>query len=139
MDKKRIEIIITSILILMLIFAWANSIKVLDKKLKQKAKPQAMSYLAKKEASLTEPNKDKWKEEEGLDFARSPFSGKRYGDEEVVDFKISGIIWDEVNPQVIINGKISKVGDSVEGFVVEKIEKQKVTLFKGKRKIELNI
>jgi len=144
MGKKRIEIIVTSVLILMLMFAWLHTFKVLAKR---GAKPQPAAYSPKIKSSLIQPeekavDKDKygkWQKEEDADFARSPFSGKKYGEEEPVDFKVSGLMWDEENPQVIINNKISRVGDSVDGFIVEKIEKQKVTLFNGKKRIELNI
>lgn len=149
MDKKRLEIIITSVLILVLVFAWINSIKIfLKKKAKYKATPPAAAQLAPLPASLqvasvtqeVEAGKDYSSyEEDDSDFVRSPFSGKLYGEEEPVDFKISGLIWDELNPQIIINDKISKVGDSIEGYIIEKIEKQKVTLFNGIRRIELNI
>ncbi|NQU19210.1 general secretion pathway protein GspB, partial [bacterium] len=57
----------------------------------------------------------------------------------VVDLAVSGIIWDEVNPQAIINSKILAEGDSIGGFSIEKIEKQKVILSDGKKRIELNI
>jgi hypothetical protein len=148
MDKKRLEIIITSILIIVLIFAWLNSIKILNKKFKHNPKPQrfieqpvtgmASIGLSKDAQAISAPKTNKWQEEESLDFLRSPFSGKRYG-EESIDFKISGLIWDDVNPQVIINGQISKRGDSIEGFIIEKIEKYKVILSNGNKRIELNI
>lgn len=147
MGKKRIEIIITSALILMLVFAWLNAFKVLDKKVKKGAKPQPAVYSPKMESALMQSGEkaveadkySKWQEGENIDFVRSPFSGKRYGEEEPINFKVSGLMWDDENPQVIINNRISKVGDSIDGFILEKIEKQKVTLFNGKKRIELNI
>ena len=149
MDKKRLEITITLFLIIVLILAWANSIKILNKKLKQGVRPKKIveqvvpevvsTDLSKKNIQVISiPKADKWQEEESLDFIRSTFSGKRYG-EESIDFKISGLIWDDINPQVIINGQISKAGDYIEGFIIEKIERQKVTLFNGTKRIELNI
>jgi hypothetical protein len=148
MDKKRLEIIITSLLILVLIFVWINTAKVLSKKSKHKAKALAVSYPADKETPSTGLGQKKitpiikeniWPEKEDIDFLRSPFSGKKYGEEQPPDFKISGIMWDETNPQVIINGKISKAGDSIEGFIIEKIERNKVILFNARKRIELNI
>jgi len=149
MDKKRLEIVATLILIMVFVFAWLNSIKILNKKFHKNTKPKtaiAQSVpgvaVALKDASQnmqidSTQKTSKW-QVENLDFVRSPFSGKKYG-EESIDFKISGLIWDDVNPQVIINGQIAKAGDTVAGFIIEKIERQKVTLFDGTKRIELNI
>jgi len=149
MDKKRIEIIVTSFLVLILIFVWLNSIKVLKKRIVQKVKFPAAAQSAdflkleliglEKEVFVKEEKERN--EDASLVWVRCPFCGKLYGEQEVmvVDLAVSGIIWDEVNPQAIINSKILAEGDSIGGFSIEKIEKQKVILSDGKKRIELNI
>lgn len=148
MDKKRIEIIVTSFLVLILIFAWLNSIKVLKKRRVQKVKSPAAAQSAdllkleliglEKEVSVKE-GKERNKDA-SLVWIRCPFCGKRYGEQEaMVDLAVSGIIWDEVNPQAIINSKILAEGDSIRGFSIEKIEKRRVILSDGNKRIELNI
>jgi len=148
MDKKRIEIIVTSFLVLILIFVWLNSIKVLKKRIVQKVKfpaaAQSADFLKLEliglEKEVFVKKEKEWNEDASLVWIRCPFCGKRYGQQEVmVDLAVSGIIWDEVNPQAIINSKILAEGDSIGGFSIEKIEKQKVILSDGKKRIELNI
>ena len=150
MSKKRIQIIITSFLILILIFVWANSIKVLKKGLKPKDSSLTTApSVSTLNSDLIDSKEEtyarkEWNEDEDLEWVRCPFCGRQYGVEEeeeevveVVDLAVSGIIWDDVRPQVIINGEILGEGDSIEGFLIEKIERQKVILSNKKRKIEL--
>ena len=151
MSKKRIEIIITSFLVLILIFVWLNSIKVLKKRMAQKVQfpvaAQSADFLKQELIGLGKEvfvkEEKEWNEDASLVWIRCPFCGKRYGEqeveEEIVDLAVSGIIWDEVRPQAIINGQILAEGDSIGGFSIEKIEKQKVILSDGKKRIELNI
>jgi len=147
MGKKRIEIIITSVLILVLILVWVNSVKVLKKRFKPKAKSQvALLSVSSVEPQVVELKEREWNEDKFLEWVRCPFCGKRYGEGEeeeevevVVDLAISGIIWDEVRPQAIINDEILGEGDSIEGFLIDKIERQKVFLSNKKRKIELTL
>ena len=148
MDKKRIEIIITSFLVLILIFAWLNSIKVLKKRVAQKVNAPAAAQsadflkleLIRLEKEVFVKEEKELNEDASLAWVRCPFCGKFYGEQEVmVDLAVSGIIWDEVNPQAIINSKILAEGDSVGGFSIEKIEKRRVILSDGNKRIELNI
>ena len=43
-------------------------------------------------------------------------------------FKVQGVIWGGKFPQAIINNKIFKVGDLVEGFEIMNIEKKGISL-----------
>ncbi|MBL7197872.1 MAG: general secretion pathway protein GspB [Candidatus Omnitrophica bacterium] len=82
----------------------------------------------------------KWDEDKNLEWKRCLFCGKRYIQEDTrADLEISGIIWDEVKPQTIINGQILGEGDLIGNLRIEKIEKQKVILSDGFKKIELHI
>jgi hypothetical protein len=44
----------------------------------------------------------------------------------LVELKLSGILWDEKIPSAIINSKIVKIGDLIEGKTVVDIEKNRV-------------
>ena len=43
------------------------------------------------------------------------------------NLKIEGIMWDPVDPYVIINDEILRAGDELEGITIIKIEKESVT------------
>jgi len=147
MDKKRIKIIITSILIFVLILAWLNSIRILIKKSKEgKTKESVSASIYTPGSSLTLPAdivpvaRKEWKQDKDLDWKRCIFSGISYSQEATTqDLSMSGIIWDEVEPRTIINGEILKEGDMIGNFRIEKIEKQKVILSNGSKTIELHI
>lgn len=148
MDKKHTKIIIIGALIIVMILAWINSIKLLNKGSNLNKAHQTSSSINKSMPSNILPvaaeeilvSKRTFNEENNLDWKRCPFSGRNYSREgAATDLIISGIIWDEVNPQTIINGQILSEGDSLGGFVVQKIEKQKVTLSSSTKTIELQI
>ena len=67
---------------------------------------------------------------EDLDWIRCPFCGKIYsgGDGNLIDLKLTGIIWDNKKPQALINGAIVSEGDSIGNFRVLKILKDKVKM-----------
>lgn len=146
MNKKRIQIIIIAVLVIVMIAAWANSIKILARRAKLKKLYPASSVTIHTPSSAlhttieaTLISKRIFKEED-LDWKRCPFSGRNYSQQESIeDFLISGIIWDEENPKTIINGEILNEGETIGGFVIEKIEKQKVILSNGTKTVELHI
>ncbi|MCA9404793.1 MAG: hypothetical protein KC897_13475, partial [Candidatus Omnitrophica bacterium] len=39
------------------------------------------------------------------------------------NFRITGLIWNSPRPQVIINGEVLDIGDEVQGFRIEDINK----------------
>lgn len=148
MDKNRTKIIITGVLIIIMILAWMNSLKILIKRSNLNKAYQTTSSINKSMPSNILPvaaeeilvSRRTFNEENNLDWKRCPFSGRNYSQQvSVEDLTISGIIWDEVNPQTIINGQILSEGDSIGGFIVQKIEKQKVVLSSGTKTIELQI
>ena len=47
------------------------------------------------------------------------------------DLKIEGIVWDKINPYVIINGLVVREGEEIFGYEVVKIEERQVTLSEG--------
>ncbi|MFH1622004.1 MAG: hypothetical protein ABIA97_02645 [Candidatus Omnitrophota bacterium] len=148
MDKKRTKIIIISgVFSLVLILVLVSNINIFIKKSKEgKTKSSASAaiytsgYALALPAEIVSIAKVAWKQDDDLDWKRCIFSGISYSPETTSeDLSISGIIWDEVEPRTIINGKILKEGDSVGGFLIEKIEKQKVILSNDTKIKELNI
>ncbi|MFC1708655.1 hypothetical protein ACFL2J_01150 [Candidatus Omnitrophota bacterium] len=143
MDKDRTKVIITAVLIAVLVFAWANAFKVLAKRSKSKKPKQAPSVLISTTSAIstvTSISKREWSEDKNLEWKRCPFCGVSYSHEaSAEDLEISGIIWDEVNPQTIINGQIFSEGERIGDFLIQTIEKQKVILSDGAKTIELQI
>ena len=52
---------------------------------------------------------------------------------------LSGILWDEASPKAIINGKIIEIGDRIFGYVVIRIEADRVILNDGITNFELEL
>jgi len=134
MDKKRIEIIITIVLAGILVFIAFKNISKISKKSRVAApavsvpprayQPPAFSREAKKtQMPVPDDNGTKW--------SRCPFSGKIYASSsktEIINLKLTGIVWDESNPQALINGKVVQRFDRVGQFTVIEIYRDKVKL-----------
>ena len=58
---------------------------------------------------------------------------------DVSAIKLMGIIWDEKCPVAIINDTLVLIGDEYEGFKVEAIDKDKVTLGNYSRRYKISI
>lgn len=138
MDKKRIELIAVSILALVLILAWANSIKTLKRRKSAVISPQVKAAPAKESAPLAVEKKEDW---DKLKWVRDPFSGKVYsgGASGPIDLELQGISWDEKKPQALIGGEIVKEGDTLGNSKVIKINKDSVLLNDGTKDLELKL
>lgn len=138
MDKKRLEMIITAALILVLIFAWANSAKTL----KKRSSPtgtlgstpiQTRVYPGQEKEEISGSN---------LVWGRCPFSGKIYTEKEglgIVNLKLDGIIWDRQQPLAVINGRVLEIGGRIEGNTVVDIKEDRVILNNGSNNLELKL
>ncbi len=146
MDKKRIEIIATFIMALVLIMAWMNSFKVMRKR----SVPVVASVSAAPQegtGKLTQPQQPPEKKDKPKEvitrWGRDPFSGKAYSTasraEGLGDLKVEGVIWDKKNPLAMINGRVLKKGDNFKGNVVVDIKENSVILSDGNRDIELKV
>jgi hypothetical protein len=141
MDKKRLEIIITAGLVLVLIAVWINSCKFLSKRkasavisapasgvITPSTLPAALQPVVKKYAGDT----GSW--------GRCPFSGKIYAEAEGrQDLELSGIMWSPKKPLAVINNRVVKVGDKIFGSTVIEIRKDKVILNNGSADFELKL
>lgn len=144
MGRKRLEIIITLVLVIVFILAWANSIRVLKERNKRNVPVQVPNAFVTPEAAnsgtLTEANINNGKT--NLEWNRCPFSGKNYGsiESKSINLKLNGIIWDDKKPVAVINNDIVKSGDKLSNnIVVVEIKKDRVILNDGSKNIELKL
>src|SRR3989338_63116 len=80
----------------------------------------------------------KLKEEtRALELRRDPFFKQVVASSVRGGPSLSGIAWDEGDPTAIINGRIAHRGDSVDGYVVVDIQKDRVVLSDGTQDLEL--
>jgi hypothetical protein len=144
MDKKKLEIIITGVLMIVMVAAWYNSFKILKQRsARPVAPPQtALATFAVdlegevgKGISLSQ-KRDKF----DLPWGRCPFSGKVYsGREDAVELRLTGILWDDVKPQAIINGDVVQEGNFIGHFKIIKIHKDWVQVGSGSSFLELKM
>jgi len=145
MDKKRIEIIATAIMVFILIIAWMNSINVIRKRRSPAPVAASVSVAAEPKVAKTAQSQVKNSEPEDTvgEWGRDPFSGRVYtkasSAQGLGDLKVEGIIWDKRHPLVMINGKVLKIGDSFKGNVVVAIKEGSVTLSDGTRDLEVKV
>ncbi|MDD5431888.1 MAG: general secretion pathway protein GspB [Candidatus Omnitrophica bacterium] len=161
MEKKRVELIVTVSLVLILIVSWVNTMKFMKRRsaaniaLQQQIDKEKASEKKPKEVIVTKkplpveamPDENVQKtpemvQMESLGWARCPFGGKIYGTREgTQDLKVAGIIWDNdpVGRFCIINNSVVKVGEKAEGFTVVEIKENSVVLTDGKKNIELKL
>ena len=53
-----------------------------------------------------------------------------------VELKLSAIFFSKTNPRVLINGNLYGTGDEIQGVVLDKIERDQVTVeWNGHRKV----
>lgn len=142
MEKKRKQIIITAILILVLIFAWAKTIKILKRTGNASlpsAAPSQDSPAAKAQGEVITKEKAGAVREDDSAWGRCPFSGKVYSSKGASDLTLAGIIWDEKTPMAMINKEIVKTGDKIEGKTVMQIRHDRVILNDGNKDFELRL
>jgi len=142
MDKKRIELTVTGILVLVFVFAWANSIRLIRAKMKGRKAPAAVvaQYDVFAQSSTTRPQPRIYVEDEGLDWKRCPFCGEFFTQvEDSTNLRLSGILWDAKNPQAVIGSEVYGKGDKIGKFIVVDINPDKVVLSDGSKQIELKL
>jgi hypothetical protein len=151
--KQKIELIITAIMIVVLLFILINAFK--GKKQTRRSgkgssvsstylKPQRKAGIKKRSAKIQDTGfyrrlKD---ETEQIMLIRDPFlRGPISSSEGVGHFELSltGILWDKDNPLAIINENIVKIGDDVGKNKVVAIEHDGVILNDGTKDFRLNL
>jgi len=109
----------------------------------------AISFKTAKaaEATATEGSKEKNEIEYKSEDLRNPFQEEKAETKEdpqepvetgpLPDLSIQGMVWGGILPQAIINNRVLKIGDTIEGARITDINKSGVTLFFGNRKYNL--
>jgi len=135
-NKKKIELTITGIGIIILIFLIANHMpKSKDNKSVSKAEPYPTSEVTI--LAVSEVGSDS-----SVKWGRDPFlldtsNVKEQGMEDLV---LNGIVSDRDNPYAIINNDVVKLGDKVNGMTIIEINEKNVVLEQDGQKhtLELN-
>ncbi len=105
--------------------------------------PQAPEKMKKKTKKEKKPEEKKDNSAQPVAAAevRDPFlpsldSMKQIPDDRmkpVTDLKVSGILWDQQIPTAIINSKVVKIGDIIDGKTIVDMDKDKVILMDNGR------
>ncbi len=141
MDRKRLEIIITSVLVPVFIIVWVNSIRTIKKKLAYNKTVLNLSNEIKPVSAIPPfsvvNNMD-------IVLVRDPFSGKLYesankNPKDPYSLNLAGIIWDKDKPLALINNDVVGVGDYVKGNIIVSIKNDRVILNDGVKEFEIRI
>ncbi|MFA6349462.1 MAG: hypothetical protein WCY12_00850, partial [Candidatus Omnitrophota bacterium] len=77
---------------------------------------------------------------EEAEWGRDPFSGRMYSSENKASaLRLIGIIWDEKEPLAMINERILKVGDMIQGKQIIRINSDSIVVDDGSKEIELKL
>ncbi|MBP7088440.1 MAG: hypothetical protein KBB01_03990 [Candidatus Omnitrophica bacterium] len=149
MDKKRLEIIFTIILVIIFIFVGLRAAKAIKKKTTSKVsvatdiafkKDSAIPLAQPKTASAMPRDTNSKSTADDISWVRCCFSGKFYTTQDgVSNLNLSGILWDEVDPQAVINQEIFKREDKIGNYVIVDIQRNKVILNDGEKNLELKL
>ena len=135
--KKRIELIVTGIGVVILIFLVTSH---MSKSGGSKGVSKNEAYLASESTMIAVSEPESW---DKLGWGRDPFlldasNTKEQGTE---DLALSGIMPDKQNPCAIINNEVVKLGDKVGGMTVIEINESNVVLDENGQRhtLELNL
>ncbi|MCX5713128.1 MAG: hypothetical protein NTY47_08775 [Candidatus Omnitrophica bacterium] len=143
MGKKQIEIGVTLILVVIFIAALANSCKAVGNKMKNKPAPVSQNMVT--------PKQDKSPVKvsaivaighytEDSEWERDPFSGRLYSAERKTSaLHLIGIIWDKKEPLAMINDRILKAGDMIQGKLILKINSDSIVVDDGSKETEIKL
>lgn len=142
MKKDAIELTITVVLIVVLIFVVVNIFKGKSGK-KPKEIVTTLNMQAPQEKPKTAPKADtidKLKARaDSLDWTKDPFVYRPAAAGTVVTLRLEGIVWDEVSPKAIISNNIVGVGDKIGESTIVEIRKEAVVLNDGEKIFELKL
>ncbi len=156
MDKQKKQLIITIVLVAVMLGNFARIMFFKDagtKKTPSARSAAAGSLSVNREALIANVTflsnvrqneaararqEAEWEKEWGRDpFSLSLSAGKAAGIEG--SFILSGIVWDEKLPLAIINQKLLKASDSIDGCLVKEIRRSSVTLTCSEKSFELQL
>ncbi|MFA5276742.1 MAG: hypothetical protein WC417_07635 [Candidatus Omnitrophota bacterium] len=79
------------------------------------------------------------KKEKGTERVKSSGEDDSAARSVVDSFSVQGIIWGGSFPQAIINNKVYKTGESIQGLYISNIDKSGITFSSGAKKYILNM
>lgn len=137
MDKKKIQLIITSFLIIMLFSIISSNLK----KSKEETYKQRFSKISKKKASFKHANYSLLSAKfDGMRWGKNPFGpGIVKYEETGRSDSLQGILWDPVSPRVMFRGVLLKIGDNIRDYNILDIRKGSIILSQGKVIYELKV
>lgn len=97
-----------------------------------------LSFLetARQDEKRRAAQEEVWSREWGRDpFVLTETAGAGGG----LSFKLTGVVWDEIDPIAVIDQKLYRVGETVEGYRIVKIHQSSVELESGKERFELKL
>lgn len=142
MKKKKMELVIASAAGLVFVILLLNNLPKMIKKSPPKPTPVAFAPVAETAAPA---DKTDTTEKKDLTWGRDPFGlpkPQKTGEEQKTPsaaLHLGGIIWDEKKPCAIINDEILARGDTIGGFKVVEISRNKVVLDNGTEKLTLEL
>lgn len=135
MEKQKIEILATGVLVVLFIAFLSSTIT-------KRAKKKSVETVQRKETTITESEKHltgKPLITEVLEWGRDPFVKAQEGTVRKGEFRLSAIVWDTELPYAVINGKVVCAGDKINGCTVLKIDKDKAVVKKDGEKMILEL
>jgi hypothetical protein len=144
MDKKRIEILITLGLLVVLVFAAIYSLKIIKKRSAAGLALEVSSGNpdpAQGGAAVVQ-GQSRYDDNsfEQAAWGKCPFSGKAYSSSErALDLRITGIFWDEKSPNALINDQVVQVGGVVGAYKVVKINTNSIVFNDGSKDFEIRL
>jgi type II secretory pathway component PulC len=141
MDPKKRKYIIYTLFVLAVIYGLAN---LESKGPKTDTSSQPVPAPANRVPMRPSPNQIDIAKYNSLPWGKDPFvhETSTAGSAEVPSgavWELGGILYDDTNPAAIINSRIVRVGQSIEGARVLRINKKMVTLEKDGREFSITL
>ena len=144
MDKEKRNLVITVVLLAVFFFLVGKNFIFKKKAVSgaasvgslQAAGSVSILSQIKQNQSLWDAQASRWDEEE---WGRNPFlpDGSQMGKFGAVPLSLTGIVWDAKMPFAVVNDKVLKAGDTIEGYQVLEIKQSSIIVSAGEEKIEL--
>lgn len=134
MDRKKLEFIITGILIIIFLLFLVSTVKKRSKK-----SSEEISQEKPVEKIVAQPNVSSGIETVKLNWGRDPFVLNPQKPIKKGEFLLTAVIWDELKPHAIINNEVVVAGQEIDEYRVIKINKDNVVLQKGDQELTIRL
>ncbi len=144
MDRKKMEIIITTALGIVFVFVSINVFSVIKnarfkRPLTAKAGAKALAAVSAQELPIDKLTRIGSKAD-SIEWRRNPFiRGRGLGLSGAGTLNLTGIMWDRNNPQAIIGDEVVKEGDVIGKYKIIKINEDSVVISSDEGQKILNI